>query len=109
MVSIFTSHLPMFLVLAAVSGQGQENHPGNVPVKNGSPEPSDDDKKAFQKFIQDFNMTFSADERGKRLGIFAQNRREIAQLKAAGAKGIGINKFAASTNEEFKSVSPGSG
>ncbi|KAH7715949.1 hypothetical protein AAVH_16682 [Aphelenchoides avenae] len=60
------------------------------------------DELAFKEFMKKFNQTFDGDERGRRLKIFAENLKRIAQLKRDGAQGIGINRFAASTLEEMQ-------
>lgn len=62
------------------------------------------DELAFKEFMKKFNQTFDGDERGRRLKIFAENLKRIAQLKRDGAQGIGINRFAASTLEEMQQV-----
>lgn len=46
-----------------------------------------------------FKQEYEGEEFGRRLQIFAQNLTRNEELKAAGAKGVGLNIFSASTEE----------
>ncbi|KAH7707000.1 cathepsin L-like protein [Aphelenchoides avenae] len=60
------------------------------------------DETAFNEFLVKFKQTYKGAEYGRRLGIFTSNLKRIDELKKAGATGIGINVFAASTLEEMQ-------
>jgi hypothetical protein len=61
------------------------------------------DKLKFDNFLKDYKLSFKGEEYGKRLGIFMSNMKRIAQLTKVGTKGnFGINRFAATTPEEFQ-------
>ncbi|KAH7671629.1 cathepsin L-like protein [Aphelenchoides avenae] len=59
-------------------------------------------ESAFKEFLAKFKQTYKGAEYGRRLGIFTSNLKRIDELKKAGATGIGINAFAASTLDEMQ-------
>jgi hypothetical protein len=62
------------------------------------------EKPDFDDFLKKFNLSFKGDEHSKRSAIFTENLKRIEELKLKGVKGLGINRFAATSPEEFQKV-----
>lgn len=62
---------------------------------------ANDNKAAFDEFIAKYNLTYDDAEYNRRFGIFTANLKRIENAKAAGDKGVGINRFADTDPKEF--------
>lgn len=63
------------------------------------------DKAEFDAFVKKYKKNFKDGEHDKRYAVFKDTLKRIDELKLKGVEGIGINSFAATTPEEFASVS----